>query len=67
MGRTNIVLDDDVVRRAMKLTHAQSKREVVDIALRALVAKGSLYRSLLALEGKVAWDGDVSRWRERRR
>lgn len=35
--RTNIVLDDKLVARAMKATGAKTKREVVDIALRQLV------------------------------
>ena len=35
--RTNIVLDDKLVMRAMKATGAKTKREVVDIALRQLV------------------------------
>lgn len=36
--RTNIVLDDDLVAEAMKLTHAKTKRAVVDLALREIVA-----------------------------
>ncbi len=36
--RTNIVLDDKLIAEAMRLTHAASKREVVDVALRELVA-----------------------------
>ena len=35
--RTNIVLDDKLVKSAMKATGAKTKREVVDIALRQLV------------------------------
>ena len=36
--RTNIVLDDQIVAEAMKLTKAKTKREVVDLALREIVA-----------------------------
>ncbi len=36
--RTNIVLDDKLVAEAMRLTKARTKREVVDQALRELVA-----------------------------
>ncbi len=36
--RTNIVLDDKLVTEAMRLTHAKTKREVVDLALREVVA-----------------------------
>ena len=66
MGRTNIELDDKLVEKAMRLTGAQTKREVVNIALRRLVEKGSLYRALRSLRGKLAWDGDVDSWRSTR-
>jgi len=36
--RTNIVLDDTLVEEAMQLSGARTKREVVDLALRELVA-----------------------------
>lgn len=66
MGRTNIELDDDLVTAAMDLTGARTKREVVDIALRRLVEKGSLYRSLRSLRGRLPWHGDVDAWRSAR-
>ena len=66
MGRTNIELDDELVEEAMELTGARSKREVVDIALRRLVDKGSLYRSIRKLRGKLEWEGDVDAWRSSR-
>ena len=66
MGRTNIELDDALIERAMKLTGASTKREVVDIALRRLVEKGTLYRALRRLKGKLEWEGDVDSWRSAR-
>jgi Arc/MetJ family transcription regulator len=66
MARTNIELDDDLVDKAMDLTGARTKREVVDIALRRLVEKGSLYRSLRKLRGKLPWDGNIDAWRSSR-
>lgn len=66
MGRTNIVLDDELVEKAMRLTGARTKREVVHIALRRLVEKGELYRALRRLRGKLAWEGDVDSWRSAR-
>jgi len=66
MGRTNIELDDELVTRALRLTGARSKREVVDIALRRLVEKGTLYRAARRLRGKLAWRGDVDAWRSAR-
>ena len=63
MGRTNIEIDDILVERAMRLTGAKTKREVVDLALRRLVEKGDLYRKLRRLRGRLSWEGDVDAWR----
>jgi len=66
VGRTNIEVDDVLIEKAMRLTGARTKREVVDIALRHLVKKGSLYRAVRRLRGKLAWEGDVNAWRSAR-
>lgn len=63
MGRTNIVLDDRLVEQAMKLSGAKTKKQVVDLALRELVAHGSVYRALRRLKGKLPWGGDIDAWR----
>ena len=65
MARTNIVLDDDLIKRAMQVSGAKTKRQAVDRALRELVARGSVYRALRKLKGKMPWDGDVDAWRRR--
>jgi Arc/MetJ family transcription regulator len=67
MGRTNIVLDDGLIKQAMEISGAKTKRQAVDRALRELVARGSVYRALRKLRGRMPWDGDVSTWRRRRR
>jgi Arc/MetJ family transcription regulator len=67
MGRTNIEIDDELVEKAMRFTGARTKREVVDIALRRLVQKASLYRKIRRLRGKLEWDGDIDAWRSERR
>ena len=66
MGRTNIVLDDRLVEQAMKLSGAKTKKQVVDLALRTLVARGSAYRALRRLRGRLAWHGDIEAWRRSR-
>lgn len=48
--RTNIVLDDELVREAMRLADVKTMREAVDIALRRFVHSGRQKR-LLALKG----------------
>ena len=50
--RTNIVLDDALVRRAMQLTGARTKREVVHVALVSLVESRSR-KNLLELAGSL--------------
>jgi len=66
MGRTNIDIDTKLVEKAMRLTGAQTKREVVNLALQRLVEKGTLYRAVRRLRGKVVWEGDVTAWRSAR-
>jgi Arc/MetJ family transcription regulator len=66
MGRTNIEIDDELVEKAMRLTGAVTKREVVDLALRRLVEKGTLYGAIRRLRGKAAWEGDIQAWRSSR-
>lgn len=48
--RTNIVLDDGLVKEAMKLAKVRTKREAVDIALRRFVQSGK-QRKVLDLYG----------------
>ncbi len=48
--RTNIVLDDRLVKEAMRLAKAKTMREAVDIALRRFVQSGK-QRKLLDLYG----------------
>ena len=48
--RTNIVLDDRLVKEAMKLANVTTKREAVDVALRCFVQSGR-QKKLLDLYG----------------
>jgi Arc/MetJ family transcription regulator len=66
MGRTNIEIDDVLVEKAMHMTGAKTKREVVDLALRRLVEKGQLYRTIRGLRGKLPWQGDIGASRSTR-
>jgi Arc/MetJ family transcription regulator len=67
VGRTNIVLDDSLIKQAMQVSGAKTKRQAVDRALREMVARGSVYRAIRKLRGKMPWDGDVGTWRQRHR
>jgi Arc/MetJ family transcription regulator len=63
--RTNIVIDDYLIRQAMQLTGITTKREVVDTALRILV-RLEKQKAVLALEGQVPWEGDLESSRQSR-
>ena len=65
MGRTNIVLDDQLVREGLRRFHCRSKRELVHLALSELLNR-SRRRELLALRGQVKWEGDLGELRRRR-
>jgi Arc/MetJ family transcription regulator len=65
MGRTNIVIDDDLVRKARKLTRLKTKREIVDKALELLVRSESR-KGLLLHYGTGIWKGDLKAMRRKR-
>lgn len=55
--RTNIVLDDKLVRVAMRLSGARTKRDVVNLALRRLVDSQKAKRvRILELVGEGCLD-----------
>lgn len=55
--RTNIVLDDDLVSEAFTLTGVRTKKELVNLALRELVAHRKK-KDLLDLAGKIEFSSD---------
>lgn len=63
--RTNIEIDDGLMREAQRLTGSHTKRETVDLALRELIAR---HRQLgvLRLRGRVHWEGDLEQSRRGR-
>ena len=52
MARTNIVLDDELVAEAARLSGLTTKRELVHEALKLLI-ETKKRKSLLDLEGKI--------------
>lgn len=57
--RTNIDIDDRLMRQAMRSSGARTKRAVVEEALRLLIqTKGQ--SSIRRLRGHVAWEGDLN-------
>lgn len=62
MKRTNVVLDETLIDKGMKLTGIETQRELIDYALRELVRRKE-QKSLLKLKGKFHWEGDLNEMR----
>ena len=60
--RTNIVIDDDLMRDALKATGAKTKREAVELGLRTLLKLGK-QQQIKTLRGRINWQGDLERMR----
>jgi Arc/MetJ family transcription regulator len=60
--RTNIVIDDRLMKQAMRATGATTKREVVERGLQTLIALKKQER-IRRFRGKLKWDGDLDAMR----
>lgn len=63
MMRTNIVIDDELLAKAMAASGAKTKREAVELGLAALVRLDQQAR-IRHLRGKLTWTGDLAAMRE---
>jgi len=57
--RTNIDIDENLIRRAMQASGERTKRAAVDRALRLLV-RTHAQAGIRRLRGKIRWRGDVN-------
>ena len=64
MGRTNVVLDDELVEKCLTATGIKTRRELIDYALREVLRHKNQHR-LLELKGRVKWEGDLDSMRGR--
>jgi len=62
MKSVNIVLDEELMSKALQLTGLNTQNAVVNYALRELVRSG-LQKQLLQLKGKVHWQGNLKQSR----
>ena len=65
MSRTNIVLEDKLVKDALRLTKLKTKKAVVNYALAELVRRKKR-KQMLKKEGKVKWIGGLEETRNPR-
>ncbi len=60
--RTNIDIDENLMRQAMRASGERTKRAAVERALRLLVNVHA-QRGIRRLRGKVRWQGDLNKSR----
>ncbi len=60
--RTNIVIDDKLMKDALRTTGVKTKREVVELGLLTLVHL-SKQQQARQLKGKITWEGDLEAMR----
>lgn len=63
--RTNIVIDDNLMREAMRATGLKTKREAVELGLQTLL-RLSKQTEIKRLRGKLQWEGDLNAMRTAR-
>ena len=56
--RTNIVIDDELMKQVMKQTGIKTKREAVDMGLKTLL-RLKQQENIRDYRGKLAWTGDL--------
>lgn len=60
--RTNIVIDDQLMAEALKVSGYRTKKEAVEQGLKLLV-RLSKQQELRKLRGKIKWEGDLDEMR----
>jgi len=60
--RTNIVIDEKLMKETLKLTGLKTKREAVELGLRTLL-RLRRQENIRRYRGKLAWQGDLDAMR----
>jgi Arc/MetJ family transcription regulator len=63
--RTNIVIDDGLMRETLRATGLKTKREAVELGLQTLL-RLSKQAEVRRLRGKLDWQGDLNAMRTAR-
>lgn len=60
--RTNIVIDDQLMRETLRATGLETKREAVELGLQTLLRLNK-QGQIRSLRGKIDWQGDLDSMR----
>jgi Arc/MetJ family transcription regulator len=62
--RTNIVIDDKLMRESLRASGLKTKREAVELGLQTIVRLRK-QAGIRSLRGKLEWQGDLDAMRSR--
>ena len=60
--RTNVVIDDRLMSKALKASGCRTKRAAIEEGLRLLAQRNS-QNMLLQLKGRIRWEGNLAEMR----
>ncbi len=60
--RTNVVIDDELMAKAMRVSQLPTKRAVIEAGLQALI-RLKAQENIRSLRGKLHWEGDLEAMR----
>jgi Arc/MetJ family transcription regulator len=60
--RTNVLIDDKLMSRAMRTSGCRTKRSAIESGLRLLVQVNG-QKKLRDLRGQITWEGDLEEMR----
>jgi Arc/MetJ family transcription regulator len=63
--RTNVILDDELIRKAQQLTGIKTKKDVIHEALGTLIRIRE-QAQVRTLRGKLTWEGNLNQQRQGR-
>ncbi len=61
--RTNVVIDDKLMSKAIRASGCRTKKAAIESGLRLLVQVSS-QKKLRSLRGKITWQGDLDEMRK---
>ena len=61
--RTNIEIDDSLMKKAKRINKKKTKKEIIDLALRTYI-KVNERKKILNLFGKIEWEGNLHQMRK---
>jgi Arc/MetJ family transcription regulator len=65
MHRTNVELDEKLVKEGMRLFKKKTKKDLIHFALSELIRREKA-KGILDFEGEVEWEGDLKKMRKAR-